>query len=64
MQFHTFEGQCDPTKKNDTVWPGTYSYFAGDGVDDTAAHTKLYRNCSASWDTCPDDVEGVDPGYV
>jgi len=59
--YHTFEGGCSPSE--------------GDQVADTAAHEKQTEkypdpnaNCwqdrspSPQLDTCPNDLEGVDPG--
>jgi predicted Zn-dependent protease len=61
--YHTFQDECDSTYSKNDAWNNTqFSYYNGDGVSDTAAHTKGSKNCIRRWNTCPDDVEGVDPG--
>jgi len=56
-------GGCDATYGTNRNWEGSgYEYFNGDGVHDTPAHIKGKKDCSVIENTCPDDVEGVDPG--
>jgi predicted Zn-dependent protease len=60
--YHTFQDECDSTYSNNGSWNSEFSYYNGDGVTDTPAHTKGSRDCSRRQNTCPNDVEGVDPG--
>ena len=62
--FHTFQDECDSVFTTENYWPESYRYYNGDGVVDTPAHLKSSRSCSGTSNTCPDNVPGVDPGYV
>jgi hypothetical protein len=56
------QDECDATWTTNNGWPAEYAYFNGDGVADTPAHLMSSRDCSAVHNTCPDNVDGVDPG--